>query len=141
MRRMLKQRARVSESASPPAHPGPRTCFPSLTSIWFSSLRMAQRCCSSPRATHFIEPVEHLKRAHRDTHLLVSITVKSGKEILLLDIDVSCLIVLNRAQLSLTLCDPMDCSPPGSSIHGMSQARILEWVAVSCSRGSSLPRD
>lgn len=47
MRRMLKQRAGVSESASPP---GPRTCFPSLTSIWFSSLRMAQRCCSSPTA-------------------------------------------------------------------------------------------
>ena len=38
-------------------------------------------------------------------------------------------------------CDPMDCSPPGSSIHGISQARILEWVAVSFSRGSSHPRD
>ena len=35
------------------------------------------------------------------------------------------------------LCDPMDCSPPGSSIHGIFQARILEWVAVSFSRGSS----
>ena len=40
-----------------------------------------------------------------------------------------------------TLCDPMDCSPPGSSIHGISQARILEWVAISFSRGSSWPRD
>ena len=35
-----------------------------------------------------------------------------------------------------TLCDPMDCSPPGSSIHGIFQARILEWVAISFSRGS-----
>ena len=40
-----------------------------------------------------------------------------------------------------TLCDPMDCSPPGSSVHGILQARILEWVAISFSRGSSRPRD
>ena len=38
-------------------------------------------------------------------------------------------------------CNPMDCSPPGSSVHGISQARILERVAVSFSKGSSLPRD
>ena len=36
-----------------------------------------------------------------------------------------------------TLCDPMNCSPPDSSVHGISQSRILEWVAVSFSRGSS----
>ena len=35
----------------------------------------------------------------------------------------------------------MDCSPPGSSVHGISQARMLEWVAISFSRGSSQPRD
>ena len=39
------------------------------------------------------------------------------------------------------LCDPMDCSPPGSSVHGISQAIILEWVAISFSRRSSQPRD
>ena len=38
-------------------------------------------------------------------------------------------------------CDPMDFSPPGSSVHEISQARILEWVAISFSRGSSQPRD
>ena len=38
-----------------------------------------------------------------------------------------------------TLCDPMDCSPPGSSVHGILQARILEEVAISHSRGSSQP--
>ena len=38
------------------------------------------------------------------------------------------------AQLCLTLCDPMDCSPPGSSVHGFLQARILEWVIMPCSR-------
>ena len=41
------------------------------------------------------------------------------------------------AQLRLTLCDPLDCSPPGSSVHGISQAGILEWVAMPSSRGSS----
>ena len=43
--------------------------------------------------------------------------------------------------LCLTLGDSMDCSPPGSSIHGIFQARVLEWVAISFSRGSSQPRD
>ena len=45
------------------------------------------------------------------------------------------------AQSFLTLCDPMDCSRTFSSIHGIFQSRILEWVAVSYSRGSSWPRD
>ena len=40
-----------------------------------------------------------------------------------------------------TLCDPMDYSPPSSSVHGILQARILEWVAIPFSRGSSRPRD
>ena len=40
-----------------------------------------------------------------------------------------------------TLCDLMDCSPPGSSVHGISQARILEWVALPSSKGSSRPRE
>ena len=39
------------------------------------------------------------------------------------------------------LCDPVDYSPPGSSVHGILQARILEWVAISFSRGSSRPKD
>ena len=41
----------------------------------------------------------------------------------------------------LTLCNPMDQSPPGSSVHGILQPRILEWVAMPSSRGSSWPRD
>ena len=44
------------------------------------------------------------------------------------------------AQLCLTLYDPMDCSLPGSSIHGILQARILEWEAIPFSRASSQPR-
>ena len=45
------------------------------------------------------------------------------------------------AQSCPTLCDPVDCSPPGSSVHRILQARILEWVAISFSRGSSQLRD
>ena len=45
------------------------------------------------------------------------------------------------AKLCPTLCNPMDCSLPGSSIHGILQARTLGWVAISSSRGSSRPTD
>ena len=45
------------------------------------------------------------------------------------------------SQSCLTLCDPMDCSLPSSSVHELFQARILEWVAIPFSRGSSQPRD
>ena len=45
------------------------------------------------------------------------------------------------AQSFPTLLDPKDCSPPGSSVHVILQARTLEWVAISCSGGSSQPRD
>ena len=44
-------------------------------------------------------------------------------------------------ELCLTLCDPMDYSSPGSSVHGILQTRILEWVDISFSRESSQPRD
>ena len=45
------------------------------------------------------------------------------------------------AQSCLTLCDPMDGNLPDSAVHGIFQARILEWAAISFSRGSSQPRD
>ena len=43
------------------------------------------------------------------------------------------IVKVSAAQLCLTLCDPMDCSPPGSSVHGILQTRMLEWVAISFS--------
>ena len=49
-----------------------------------------------------------------------------------------CVLVI---QWCPTLCNPMDYSPPGSSVHGVLQARILEWVTMPSSRGSSWPRD
>ena len=55
-----------------------------------------------------------------------------------LEIDSVCVSV---TQSCLTLCNPMDCSPPGSSVHGISQARILECIAISYSREASQSRD
>ena len=55
-----------------------------------------------------------------------------------------CMYILKISEVAQsypTLCNPMNCSLPGSSIHGMFQARVLEWVAISFSRGSSWPRD
>ena len=49
-----------------------------------------------------------------------------------------CVLVIQSYQ---TLCDCMECNPPGSSVHGIFQARILEWVTIPLSRGSSQPRD
>ena len=51
------------------------------------------------------------------------------------------LLCAKSLQLYVTLCDPMDCSLPGSSVCGILQARILEWVAMPSSRGSPQPRD
>ena len=50
-------------------------------------------------------------------------------------------VLCSVTQLCVTLCDPMDCSPPVSFVRGILQARILEWVAISFSRGSPWPRD
>ena len=53
--------------------------------------------------------------------------------------------VIERKKVKLLshvqLCNPMACSPPGSSIHGIFQARVLEWLNISFSRGSSRPKD
>ena len=53
----------------------------------------------------------------------------------------SCVCVCSVAQLCLTFCDPTDCSQSGSSVHGIFEARILEWVAISSARESSQSRD
>ena len=52
-----------------------------------------------------------------------------------------CMCARSVAQLYPTLCNPVDCRPPGSSVQGILQARILEWVAIASSKGSSWSRD
>ena len=54
---------------------------------------------------------------------------------------ITCIHMYACSVASVQLCDPINCSPPGSSVHGILQARILEWVAMASSRGSSRPRD
>ena len=56
-----------------------------------------------------------------------------------LAVGVVVVVVLSLSRIQLL--QPVDCSPPGSSVHGILQARILEWVVISFSRGSSQPRD
>ena len=68
-------------------------------------------------------------------HIQLTIVVHSFSSLLI------CVCVCVCGQSYPTLCDPTDCSPPCSSVHGIFQARILEWVAISYSGGSSLPRD
>ena len=54
---------------------------------------------------------------------------------------ITCVLCVKSLQSHSTLCDPMDCSLSGPSVHGTLQARILEWAAMPSSRGSSWPRD
>ena len=69
----------------------------------------------------------------------------SVKQLVLLEssmkFPVWCVCVHGHVQLGLTLSDPVDCSPPGSSVHGSLRARVLERVAISSSTGSPRPRD
>ena len=84
-------------------------------------------------------------RMHRqpDTHSAERLDHLGTKVILLLWAAYPCGLKRDAQSLQscLTLCDPMDRSSPGSSVHGILQARILKWVAVPFSRGSSQPRD
>ena len=57
------------------------------------------------------------------------------------EVETTCNILIPCTQSCLTLCNPIGCSLPGSSVHRIFQARILEWVAISFSRGASKPRD
>ena len=78
----------------------------------------------------------------RTWSFLAITTVLGGKNLFtFIDETVSLRLSRVRAQSRPTLCNPMDCSPSGSSVHGILQARILGWVASSSSRGSSWTRD
>ena len=74
-----------------------------------------------------------------------SVMAYKGKEYLKNKVDIHIYthkyIWIEVTQSCQTLCDPIDCSLPGSSVHGIFQARILDWVAIFFSRGSSWPRD
>ena len=81
-------------------------------------------------------PFEDGGRGHEPRNAGIHQQLERAREEILL----SCMCA-ESPQLCLTLCDPMDCSPPGSSVPGILQAGILEWIAISFSRGSYQPRD
>ena len=84
-------------------------------------------------------PVVH--RLHFENHCIKCSEGFIAKSNLILDIKMhACLCVCSVSQSRLTLCHPIDCSPPDSSVHRISKARKLEWVAISSCRGSSQPR-
>ena len=74
-------------------------------------------------------------------HKKVSLILFSMKEFVIKKRTKTKRIVSEVAQSCPTLCDPMDCSLLGSSVHGIFQAIVLEWIAISFSSGSSWPRD
>ena len=80
--------------------------------------------------------IPNQKRSSKTHYLLITYCVLKFK-----DFTITLLKWSEVAQSCPTLCDPMDGSLPGSSVHGIFQARVLKWVAISFSRGSSWPRD
>ena len=119
-----------------------KSCASKYDTVWLSTLKrpsdvllriyvveQLECICSSQLWKKTQEPML-AETGHRSTR----VPVPDGSETGLLD------AVCSAAQSCPTLCDSMDCSLPGSSVHGILQASILEWVAISSSRASSLPR-
>ena len=97
---------------------------------------------SSGRYRWDFDPGKHFCTAF--SFLPVNSGIREAGEASLCDQERKALIynrIVAVVQSCLTLCDPMDCSPPGSSVHGILQVRILEGVAMPCARVSSWPRD
>ena len=113
-----------------------RVCV--LSHVRLSSQNRSQTCTRFGRRS---QPLNH-QGSHKG-HCLIPLGIPySSVNALFSDrmVPVFFSIVCVGAQSYLTLCDPMDCSPPDSSVHSILQARILEWVAISFSRGFSQPR-
>ena len=84
---------------------------------------------------HYTEEAE-VEQLYEDLQDLLELTPK--KDVLFI---IGAAAAAKSLQSCPTLCNPMDCSPQGSSVHGIFQARVLEWVTISFSRGSSQARD
>ena len=132
--------------------PGPKCTFNRVLAIAHRDFRLCSYTCKVYSkcwakktwlsCNQCYKGIDASYRAGSHSSTLVSVNYVSCLpcDLLLLELE-DCVCVCVCAQLCLTLCDPMDCSTPGSSVHGISQARALESVAISSSRGSSQPRD
>ena len=109
-----------------------KPCWPGLHSLGFPRFLRLEFLSPSPKADSNLCGAPSLHSAHLGLGSDLTLGFLAG-----LGTHVLCSVV----QSCLTLCDPMDCSPPGSSVNGISQARIPEWVAISFSRASSQHRD
>ena len=110
-----------------PSAPGPSTCLmhPTCTPMFIAALFIIARTWKQPRCPSADECIRKLWYIY--TMEYYSAIKKNSFQ--------------SVVQSCLTLWDPMDCSLPGSSIYGISEARVLEWVAASFSRGSYQSRD
>ena len=100
-------------------------------------------CLASKSHSTIFNPMDCSMQA-MFTKLVYSLKLPKSLNLLLSDksyLNVTSVYVCVRTQSCLAFCNPMDHSPPGSTVHGIFQARILEWVVISCSKGSSQPRD
>jgi len=126
----------LKQDSPPEEQPGqscPLTRWGSQNS-WLSPLPSLSQLPHAPSRPPINSPIQTLIQA-------TNVFLLDHKICLLTGLSSSCKVKVKVPQSCPTLCNPMDWSPPGSSVHGILQARILEWVAVPFSRGSSQPMD
>ena len=108
-------------------------------------MNIIKKDCCKPETTDLYSP-QSIRQGYSPLTPLwcansSSITVAGRNDMLELSAFVTQCMHAKSLQSCPTLCDPVDCSQPGSSVHGFLQARILEWIAMPSSRGSSRPRN
>ena len=122
-----------------PLREDPSLSLPASGSPWGS---LVCRCITPVSASIFTRCFPFCLGLHMvHDHLLRRTTVITDEGPVLFQYDITLTNYICNKVLVAQLCDPMVCSPPGSSVHGILQARIPEWVASPFSRGSSQPRD
>ena len=110
-------------------------CWPGSTCLALAAWKQLYLIISGTHYCHYHLPAQNLPRFSQIPRQFCS------RICVYIHILYMCVLCAELLQSWLTLCDPMDCSPPGSSDHGILQARIQEWVAMPSSRASSWPRD
>ena len=111
-----------------------------MQNIYLFTLEMSDQEETYSTLRFLQSPSESQNRLRPDGTQRPDETEEKGTRLRHLDSPDSC-VLAKSLQSCPTLCDPMDCSPSGSSVHGISQGRIPEWVAIFSSRGSSQTRD
>ena len=106
---------------------------------WLNALRQSRRC-GAEKKQHKLREEQAEGSSKSQQPQTCSLTVRISEASGVSKATHGTCQCSQQLQQCLT-CDPMDCSPPGSSVHGLCQARILEWVAMPSSRGSSQARD